>query len=77
MVCFMETLTQTPFCKLLFLPSRLDVPCLIRSNHDLYLFWGWGRYKLLDLVSQSGRCQHGERSVCELKPFQTQNTFDM
>lgn len=34
-------------------------------------------YKLLVLVSQSGRCQSRERSVCESKSFETQNTFDL
>lgn len=36
-----------------------------------------GVYKPLVLVSQSGRCQSRERSVCESKSFETQNTFDL
>lgn len=49
----------------------------LHVSSEVIIIYAGGVYKLLVLVSQSGRSQSRERSVCESKSFETQNTFDL
>lgn len=69
---FYENTNRLYFGNFSFLPDLT-----LHVSSEVIIIYAWGVYKLFVLVSQSGRCQSRERSVCESKSFETQNTLDL